>query len=385
MPLWTAAMLFIAFGAGILAVILLARRRGKKRWLIAAAAGASILLLALMAYILLTLVFIDTAQNNPSGALPGDNATAIAASTPTAAPATSAPQPNEYDLPAGDIPALCPDILELRSIPYEEMPTLATQNEVTKYVLHNFLNNRFAFGFYLTKDIASDESTGFSILNRACETAMTYYLFSAYEEVDMFTEDRGDEGKVYAKITIAYTEAERDLEARAEALEFVMKNPVPAGEFKDFESEKAYARKIHDFIAKKTTYSPIGYAPESMFGMKKYEALQEAYNVLAEEEHAAVCAGYARAFALIAQYAGINAAWVFGNETETESHSWNVIYPCDGSEAVLVDVTWDDTASDDTPDQAYVSDRYFYIPLSQEEEHTAAVYFDEFLKFVNKQ
>jgi type IV secretory pathway VirB2 component (pilin) len=34
--------------------------------------------------------------------------------------------------------------------------------------------------------------------------------------------------------------------AKAKALEFVKKNPVPIGGFQDFESEKVYARKIHE-------------------------------------------------------------------------------------------------------------------------------------------
>ena len=120
--------------------------------------------------------------------------------------------------------------------------------------------------------------------------------------------------------------------------------------------------------------------------MKNYEALQEAYNVLGETENTAVCAGYARAFALIAQYAGINAVWVGGNETETSTagHAWNIVNPCDGSEAVTVDVTWDDTESDDTPEQKTVSDRYFYIPLSEDTLHTVVEHFDEFLRFINQ-
>lgn len=61
--------------------------------------------------------------------------------------------------------------------------------------------------------------------------------------------------------------------------------------------------------------------------------------MLGKNENIAVCAGYARAFALIAQQADINTVWVFGNEKEMDSHAWNVIYPCGGSEAVLVDVT----------------------------------------------
>lgn len=47
-------------------------------------------------------------------------------------------------------------------------------------------------------------------------------------------------------------------------MEFVLKNPVPEGGFADRQSEMEYARKIHDYIACKVTYSPIGYDPESM-------------------------------------------------------------------------------------------------------------------------
>ncbi len=397
MPLWIAVVLLVFLAAGILIMLLLTRHTEKKRLMIAAIAVSTVALLVLLVYTLLTLIFVG--GNDPLSELPGpstgwgDAPMTIQVSPsasqyitdPTPAPQTPVPMPDDYDLPTSEVPELCPDILGLRSAAFEEMPTFGTQNEVTKYVLYNFLNNRFACEFYLKKDFAVDEGTGFSILDSACETAMTYYLFSSYKNFDMFTRDQGDDGKVYAKLMLVYTEPKYDLEAKAETLEFVMKNPVPIGGFRDFEIEKAYARKIHDFVAKKITYSPIGYNPERMFGMGKYEALQEAYNVLAEEENAAVCAGYARAFALIAQYAGINAAWVLGNETETESHAWNVIYPCDGSEAVLVDVTWDDTDSGDSTEQEYVSDRYFYVPLSEETEHTAAAHFDEFLRFVNEQ
>ena len=264
------------------------------------------------------------------------------------------------------------------------MPTFDNQNDVARYVLYQFLNNRFELEFYLHRSFAVDEGNSYDILFKACEAAMTYYLFSAYRENDILTQDRGDKDKVYAKIKIVYTRPEYDLEAKAEALEFIMKNPIPNEGFTDFEAEKAYAKKIHDFIAKKVTYSPIGYNPESMLGLEKYEAFQEAYNVLSEEQNTAVCAGYARGFALIAQYAGINAAWVFGNEREIQSHAWNVIYPCDGSEPVLVDVTWDDTESEDTAGQKFVEDRCFYVPLSKEYEHKASGHFQEFLSFINR-
>ena len=44
---------------------------------------------------------------------------------------------------------------------------------------------------------------------------------------------------------------------------------------------------------------------------------------------------------------------------EESSHAWNVIYPCDGSEPVLVDVTWDDGQSVDTVGQTDVDYSYF--------------------------
>ena len=103
---------------------------------------------------------------------------------------------------------------------------------------------------------------------------------------------------------------------------------------------------------------------------------------LGENQNTAVCAGYARAFALIRQYAGINCAWVWGNETEESSHAWNVIYPCDGSEPVLVDVTWDDGLSVDTVGQTDVDDSYFYIPLASEYEHKADENMANFIRYM---
>lgn len=379
MPLWTAFVLFFMLAAGLIAILLLDRHREKKRW-IAAVVVAAGLLLALAVYILLTVIFAAAAESAPPDELPGSAESA----SPTPEPVIPEAMPEDYDLPTAELLELHPDVLGLRNLSFAEMPTFGTQNEVTRYVLYQFLNNQFSCAFYLTKALAVDEGTGYGVLSRACETAMSYYLFSAYNEYDMYTEDQGEEDRVYAKITLNFTKADLDLEARAEALEYVLKNPVPIGGFRDFEAEKAYALKIHDYIARKITYSPIGYNPELLWGLEKYEALQEAYNVLGETETSAVCAGYARAFALIAQYAGINTAWVFGNETETESHAWNVIYPCDGSEPVLIDVTWDDGESEDFVGQEYVRDRYFYIPLSRETEHRPASYFADFFDFINQ-
>lgn len=408
MQLWIAVVLFVLLVVGITIVLRLTQHREKKQRVIVAI--TTIILLALAVYILLTLIFIDAASNAPPDKLLESTSTSNPTPSPSAESKTpmpivsvseiptsevptpeiptaipmSTPMQEDYDLPVSKVPVFHPDVLGLRSLKYEEMPIFGTQNEVTSFVLHNFLNNRFECEFYLTNNLAIDTGTGYGVLDRACETAMAYYLFSAYHIYDMYTEDWDEGDKVYAKIKLIYTKVDYDQEAKAEALEFVMKNPVPIEGFHDFESEKAYALKVHDYIARKITYSHIGYDPESMSGLENYEALQEGYNVLAEDENTAVCAGYARAFALIAQYAGINATWVLGNETEIESHAWNVIYPCDGSEPVLVDVTWDDGLSNDVPGQIDVSDIYFYIPLHEETEHIATAHFAEFLKFINK-
>ena len=285
-------------------------------------------------------------------------------------------------LTVGDFPELVPDVLKLREKKYEDIPFLETQEQLSEYALWNLLYGRTEFEFRLSWDL----SYGLSqvALSRACEAAMSYYLFSSYQEWDLYTKDDGDPDSIYGKIKLVYDAPELDREARLEAFRYVVKNPPPEGGFSDYDEERQYARKIHDYVACKVTYDPMGYNPELLLGMTRYDDLQEAYNVLGENQDTAVCAAYARAFALICQYAGINCAWVRGNETEESSHAWNVIYPCDGSEPVLVDVTWDDGQSIDTVGQTDVDDSYFYIPLSTEYEHEADENMAGFLQYINE-
>ena len=286
------------------------------------------------------------------------------------------------DLTAEDVPTLVPDVLKLREKKYEDIPFLETQEQLSEYALWNLLYGRTEFECRLSWDL----SYGLSqvALRRACEAAMSYYLFSSYQEWDLYTKDDGDPDSVYGKVKLVYDNPEYDLEARLGAFRYVVKNPPPEGGFSDYDEEREYARKIHDYVACKVTYDPMGYNPELMLGMTRYDDLQEAYNVLGENQNTAVCAGYARAFALICQYAGINCAWVRGNETEESSHAWNVIYPCDGSEPVLVDVTWDDGQSVDTVGQTDVDYSYFYIPLSSEYEHVADENMAGFIRYINE-
>lgn len=286
------------------------------------------------------------------------------------------------DLTVEDVPTLVPDVLKLREKKYEDIPFLETQEQVSEYALWNLLCGRTEFECRLSWNLSYGLSQ--AALEQACDAAMSYYLFSSYKIWDMYTKDDGDPDSVYGKVKLVYDAPEFDLEARLGALRYVVNNPPPKGGFSDYDEEREYARKIHNYVACKVTYDPRGYNPELLTGMTTYDGLQEAYNVLGENQHTAVCAGYARAFALICQYAGINCAWVRGNETEESSHAWNVIYPCNGSEPVLVDVTWDDGQSIDTVGQTDVDDSYFYIPLSSEYEHEADENMAGFLRYINE-
>ena len=61
-----------------------------------------------------------------------------------------------------------------------------------------------------------------------------------------------------------------------------------------------------------------------------------------------------------------------------------MIYPCDGSEPVLVDATWDDGLSFDTVGQTEVDCSYFYTPLSSEYEHEADENMASFIRYINE-
>lgn len=291
--------------------------------------------------------------------------------------------PEDYDLPLEEVSNFHPDPLHISDLKYEEMPVLKSSDEVGLYIIYSILKEKYTMEFYLDRSLNVTDEVGFQILESGVLKARTYLLLDAYGISDEYTEDRGDEEGVYAKLTFEYSQPEYDLEAKAEALEYVLKNPVPKDGFSSAEEEKEYAHKIHDFVAKKVTYDPIGYDQEQMNILFGYEAKQEAYNVLGEKESTAVCSGYARAFALIAQYAGIDCVWVMGNEIDGGgSHAWNIIYPCDGSGPYTVDVTWDDTNSYDVIGQTEVDTFYFYKPVDEDYEHCVNGEMMDFLDYM---
>ena len=87
---------------------------------------------------------------------------------------------------------------------------------------------------------------------------------------------------------------------------------------------------LHDKLAKKVTYEQVG-------------EHQTAYGALVSGK--AVCAGYAAAYQLLLQKAGIKAwtvtGWSINPAGIKVAHAWNVVW-LDAATCVYTDVTWDD-------------------------------------------
>lgn len=145
------------------------------------------------------------------------------------------------DLTVEDVPTLVPDVLKLREKKYEDIPFLETQEQVSEYALWNLLYGRTEFECRLSWDLSYGLSQ--AALEQACDAAMSYYLFSSYKIWDMYTKDDGDPDSVYGKVKLVYDAPEFDLEARLEALRYVVNNPPPKGGFSDYDEEREYARK----------------------------------------------------------------------------------------------------------------------------------------------
>ena len=401
MELWLAGAFLVL--AIILLICLIVKRRKirRKTAQTVAIVLTSVVIALLSIYILFAGIFIYSRDHEPPDDVETPVPTVSASPEPTFTPAptdtpepaetetpepTFTPVPDEWDLPVSALPEFLPDVLGIREIKYEEMPVVKSVDEATCYILHEFLNNRMHLKFYFDRGIPGIADYANVWLNDACDNAFSYYLFSAYNIFTMMAEDRGDEKGIYAEIELRYTNPEYDKEACAEAMEFVIRNPVPEGGFKTREEEMEYAREIHDFIICRISYDPIGYDPDNLISSDKYKIKQEAYNALASEDTSAVCAGYARGFALIAHYAGIDCAWVNGNRPEEENlggHAWNILYPCDGSEPVIVDVTWDDRDSFNEDGSEYIDYSFFYLPLSDDTLHHAEEDMGAFLDFIH--
>ena len=109
-----------------------------------------------------------------------------------------------------------------------------------------------------------------------------------------------------------------------------------------YSSEKEKAKFVHDYLITHVTYAneelaereKTDHSPESDY-------IYTAYGCLVNGR--CVCAGYAKAYALIMNQLGINCAYVWGEAGDKNNrglHAWNCI-EIDGAN-YFVDVTWDD-------------------------------------------
>lgn len=125
------------------------------------------------------------------------------------------------------------------------------------------------------------------------------------------------------------------------------------------EDADAYEKALylHDAVADRVTYEQVGHH-------------QTAYGALVDGK--AVCAGYAAAYQLLLQRAGISACTVTGYSQNPglqdfnaapERHAWNAVW-LDENTCVYTDVTWDDQGD-------LVYHYYFNLSLKEiDEDHT---------------
>lgn len=127
----------------------------------------------------------------------------------------------------------------------------------------------------------------------------------------------------------------------------------------DFEKTKA----IHDYMVVNIDYDYKNYLNNTI----PYES----YTSLgALKKKYAVCAGYAKAFQLLCDKAGLDCIYVTG-DVPTGSHAWNQV-KIDGK-WYNVDVTWDDPVSSDKKFDDHKYNRYSYFLISDKEmyqDHT---------------
>ena len=122
------------------------------------------------------------------------------------------------------------------------------------------------------------------------------------------------------ELEYAYSGAELEImrDALDEACDEILAG-LPSGSVFD------KALYLHDAVAERVTY-------------KFTDNDQTPYGALVERE--AVCNGYATAYQLLLQRAGIR-AWTVNGTSRGENHAWNVVWLSE-SVCVYTDVTWDD-------------------------------------------
>ena len=142
---------------------------------------------------------------------------------------------------------------------------------------------------------------------------------------------------VIVSLSFTYTYDNDEIAAKRSELEAVVEEilaDLPEGD------NFAKALYLHDAVANRVTY-------------KFTENDQTPYGALVEGE--AVCNGYATAYQLLLQRAGIR-AWTVNGISRGEAHAWNVVW-MDEDTCVYTDVTWNDGE--------YLAHYYFNMSLDE--------------------
>lgn len=148
--------------------------------------------------------------------------------------------------------------------------------------------------------------------------------------------------------------------------EIVAQNVVSQVQGKsDYEKVKYF----HDYICENTVYDHENVDN----GIITTEA-SSAYGSLVQG--LAVCSGYAKAFQLLCDTAGIEVYYVVG-QVDTSLHAWNVV-KVDGA-YYQIDTTWDDTQNGYTYDFFLVTDAYMEQSRSWDRDQTPACVSDKYI------
>lgn len=151
-------------------------------------------------------------------------------------------------------------------------------------------------------------------------------------------EIKGKRAYFVPKYTLTKAEYESQAKSVNEIVTLIQKD-IPS---ESFEAELY----CHDYIINRCTYSDTGHADENTVA-----------GVLINGR--AKCSGYAKAFKLLLNSAGIESVLVTGNATDysgkTQKHMWNAVKI--GGTWCYTDTTWNDPVSDDG--KSYIQHIYF--------------------------
>ena len=163
--------------------------------------------------------------------------------------------------------------------------------------------------------------------------------------------------KVTVKVTTTYIVVEEG-GTKAQAIEKMQNDLQAAVDSYEVKGNTAKEKvlEINNYIVNKVTYDP-------KVGISGEESLycHDAYGALVSKDNLAVCDGYAKAFLLLCEKAGIPCVVVFGTAVDTVgNHAWNYVKMDDGK-WYAIDVTWNDNGKKDNPYFLMGSKNFFKI------------------------